>query len=443
VVGSSLFLLGGGIGFVDFLRDVAAAPHPLAILAAPPHEYTRLASRGIVLVSILDGLIIPQRSFTLGFPLALLALAEVHATLLADEPAGAVPLTAGRRLRLAAASLVLGVMPVLHPHTFLAAFVILGCWAIGDVAAAPAPARWAHARRWAVVATIIAAVAVPLLQRFVLGHVGKGFVRWYPGWYARELHVSWPAFWLANWSVTPLLAVAGLLPFLARHGSRADRTRASFAVLPFFLLFGLVNLFLLAPWIYDNTKVLAWADVGLSGLAAMAIVTLWRAAPGAPGTWGGAQRTALARGAAALLLAVATAAGTIDAWRTLRVDLHRHVMYTAEDLRLASWAKRGTLPDSTWLTGDRHNHWVSNLTGRQTVMAYRGWLWSQGYDYAPIERDLARMLETADPGLLARYRIDYAVLGPDERQNWHATDRAFERFPVVARSENYTVYRVR
>jgi hypothetical protein len=147
--------------------------------------------------------------------------------------------------------------------------------------------------------------------------------------------------------------------------------------------------------------------------------------------------------AAALLVAAAVAAGAIDAWRTLRVDLHRHVMYTAEDLRLASWARRATRSDSTWLTGDVHNHWVSNLTGRHIVMAYRGWLWSQGYDYAPIERDVARMLETADPALLARYGVDYAVLGPDERRRWHASDAAFERFPVVARSESFTVYRVR
>jgi uncharacterized membrane protein len=76
-------------------------------------------------------------------------------------------------------------------------------------------------------------------------------------------------------------------------------------------------------------------------------------------------------------------------------------------------------------------------------MAYRGWLWSQGYDYAAAERDVARMLETADTALLDRYGVDYAVLGPDERQRWHATDGAFARFPVATRSESYTVYRIR
>jgi uncharacterized membrane protein len=76
-------------------------------------------------------------------------------------------------------------------------------------------------------------------------------------------------------------------------------------------------------------------------------------------------------------------------------------------------------------------------------MAYRGWLWSHGYAYQETERDVARMLETADPTLLARYGVDYAVVGPDEKENWHATERAFERFPVVARSGSCTVYRIR
>jgi uncharacterized membrane protein len=53
------------------------------------------------------------------------------------------------------------------------------------------------------------------------------------------------------------------------------------------------------------------------------------------------------------------------------------------------------------------------------------------------------MYTGADPALLSRYRVGYAVIGPEERETWHANESAFaERFPAVQRSGSYTVYRL-
>jgi hypothetical protein len=430
VVGSALFLCAGGLGFLAFFRDVAASGHPLSTLLDPPHEYTRLGGTPIVLLSVIEAIVVPQRSFTHGFPLAVIALGLIH-TARDTEPRA----PRARWIRLIGAGVILGVMPIVHAHTLLAVFVILCCWSVGHVLYGASGTRLQRMKPWAVVAATTAAVALPLIWRFLRG-VGGDFVRWFPGWYARELHVSWTWFWLENWSLTPVLALAGLAVLLRRCETRRRKLETLFVFLPFFVLFVLLNLFLFAPWLFDNTKLLASASVGVSGLAAYALVSLWNGHGRGASAW-------LARPAAAVLLLASTASGAVDAYRTLRVERQGNVMYTAEALGLAEWARRHTAAGSVWLTGDQHNHWLTNLTGRQSVMAYRGWLWSQGYHYQETERDVARMLATADEALLARYGIDYVVIGPDERSSWHATERAFERYPVAARSGSYTVFRIR
>jgi hypothetical protein len=335
-----------------------------------------------------------------------------------------------------------------HPHSLLAAFVILSFWAAGFVLLGETGRPWQRLRPWLFIALATALVALPLIKLHTAEGVSGSFFRWFPGWYAKELDVSWPGFWIRNWSLLPLLALAGLALWFTPNRKARERGRDALLFAPFFVLFALVNLIVFAPWIWDNTKLLAWATVGFSGLAAYFCVRLWQEAAAWPRRQA-ARRTGILVASYAVRLAVlaaigvSVASGAIDAWRILRVDRHGNVMYTQEDFRMGRWAREETDPRSVWLTGDQHNHWAVNLTGRQPLMAYRGWLWSTGYDYGQIEADIGRMFATADPLLLARYRVDYAVIGPDERNNWKADEAAFAaRFPVARRSDHYTVYRI-
>lgn len=443
-LGGSLFLLAGGLGFVEFFRDLADAPAPLAVLLDPPRSYTDLPGSPVVLISIIDSMILPQRAFTLGFPLALFALAAIHATLAAAP--GAVDWRSAR-LRLTLAGLALGSLPVVHPHSLLAAFVILACWMPATLLRDPGGPTWQRLRPWLLIAAVTTLVAVPLILAHTAAGVSGDFFRWFPGWYARELGIAWPAFWIQNWGPLPILALGGLWLRLSALDTARRRAAEAFYLAPFLALFGLVNLFLFAPWPWDNTKLLVWAAIGLAGLAAHLCVQIWRSAA----AWVGerpdpASRLAALAARLAVLggVAVCTAAAGIDAWRSLRVDRQRILMYSAEDLWLGAWAREYTHPRSIWLTGDRHTHWVSNLAGRQPVMAYRGWLWSTGYDYRAVEADVARMFRRADPALLARYRVDYVVIGADERQTWGADEARFAaRFPVALRSATETVYDLR
>lgn len=119
-------------------------------------------------------------------------------------------------------------------------------------------------------------------------------------------------------------------------------------------------------------------------------------------------------------------------------------MYSAEELTLAQWAVKSTSPDSIWLTGTQHNHWLYNLTGRQPLMAFPGWLWTHGYDYLPVQNHLRTMFQYPERyDLFQRYGIEYVVIGWQEKSEYNANLRGYEaRYPLVQKTEAYSIFDV-
>jgi len=79
-------------------------------------------------------------------------------------------------------------------------------------------------------------------------------------------------------------------------------------------------------------------------------------------------------------------------------------------------------------------------------LSFIGWAWSHGQDYGERERDLHSIyaLTPDTPDLLQKYRIDYVVIGPNERSEMHANEDGFRaRYPVIAQSPTYEVFDVR
>ncbi len=438
VIASLIFLLNGGVGVYYFAQDVLQSPQPLHTLINPPHEYTRLDQQHLKWISVIDSMMIPQRAFALGFPLTLIALALIYWAIWSSDPGrqSESQLTRKSWLALITAGVILGCLPLIHTHSFLAAGIILAGWSVTHVYWSWRTDRqwsWWRLKPWLTVASLATIIAWPQLQTFFWGTVND-FIQWYPGWLATEFKMNWFTFWFKNWGVTPILAGLGWLVVRSPNSSGTPPHHPKYLFwlfLPFFLIFLLANLWLFQPFSWDNTKLIVWASLGFSGLAGYYLVQLWRT----PG---------LRRWLAGLILAGTIASGTLDAYWIQRVDLHYWVMYSAEELSLADWTKNQTEADSIWITSDKHNHWLFNLTGRQTLMAYRGWLWTQGYNYQPVEAELATFF--ADPtasGLVSRYGVDYIVLGPEEILNWRAQPLVFDQhFKLIKQTENYRIYQV-
>jgi uncharacterized membrane protein len=120
-------------------------------------------------------------------------------------------------------------------------------------------------------------------------------------------------------------------------------------------------------------------------------------------------------------------------------------MYTATEVELAEWVKANTDPGSIWLTGNNHNHWVFNLTGRQAMMAYPGWLWTQGYDWRPVESDVRKMYAGGEIALslIKKYGIDYVVISDSERHLFTANETFFDQeFPVIQQRNTVKIYQI-
>lgn len=436
LVATSIFLFNGGFGFLYYLQDVIQSTQPLVTAINPPHLATNLEPEFIRWISVIDSMIIPQRAFALGFPLALIGLAMVYHYYLdhAQRPPLAVTLII---------AILFGVLPLAHTHALLAVAIIVTSWAVGSIVN-----TYIHNRRlattikiithWAGLAAGISIIALPLIMIFFdFSQLSQHFMKWFPGWYSHEYkQLNWLWFWVINWGVTPILAALGLITYL-RNNHAKERIKILVTFIPFLIIFVLLNLFLFQPFIWDNTKLLVWVSVGWSGLAAYWLTQQWQRA-----SQNHLARRLLLQSALSFVIMLTVLSGFIDAYRVLRVNLNSFQMYSSEELQLAEWAKQYSPAESVWLIGDAHNHWLSNLTGRRILLSYRGWMWTHGYRYHLVEKDMKAMFEDPQHNqqLLDKYNISYVVVGPNERRVWKANPDAFAGlFKTILKTEHYLI----
>jgi uncharacterized membrane protein len=120
-------------------------------------------------------------------------------------------------------------------------------------------------------------------------------------------------------------------------------------------------------------------------------------------------------------------------------------MWSREELALAESFRAVSEPTSLVLCSDYHHHWVPSLSGRQVLLGYRGWLASYGLDYGPIARDIREMLTGGEDAeaLIARYGLDFVVIGISERRDFGANESYFEEHHelILERAAN-KVFRV-
>ncbi len=77
-------------------------------------------------------------------------------------------------------------------------------------------------------------------------------------------------------------------------------------------------------------------------------------------------------------------------------------------------------------------------------MGYPGHVWSHGLDGSQREEDIKQIYAGSDRAreLLARYAIDFAVVGPLERRTMTVNQPFFAQFDRVASTGGYTLYRI-
>ena len=433
-----LVLLNGGLGWVLLLENAKSNEGGLwgALLALPP-SFTVIPDTTWRWGNAVSALLVPQRGFLMGLPLAVIAFTQwwlatdkeprfvapergKNKRKVVKEPP---PETANTRFplsqrRMIAAGVAAGLLPLVHAHSFVALMAMAACLALLFI-------NW---RDWITFFVVAGVIAGPqLLWSTWHSAVNAGtFFAWELGWDHGLDNPIW--FWFKNTGFfIPLILAAVLVKF----DGYLVRKRLLLFYLPFTLCFIVPNFLKMAPWIWDNIKILYYWWLASAPIVALLLAKLWQQGP-------------IRRVAAIILFVTVTLAGTLDVAGIALRTSNKYQVFDSAGLAFAELVKDKTPPRALVIHAPVHNTPVF-LTGRRSLMGYPGHIWTHGLEFMQREGEIKRIylgLPEADQ-LMKNYGVDYAVVGPLERLSLSVNERFFNRFEKVGQVGEYSLYKIR
>ena len=415
-----LLFFSGGLGFLWFFSDYWHQGKGLAdFLGSLPKDYT--ISDDFRWGNSLVTLFMTQRSLLLGMPLTIVIFQWLWgffhsgSEVARDERHPSY----GSLVLAFSIGLLAGTLPLVHLHSLITLFVV-SVFLLGLN-----PENW---RIWIAFGIGVSLIAMPELAWSITGSASHAsqFIDWNYGWDKGETNLVW--FWFKNTGLfIPLVALGIFFSYRSNDKKAAHRLR-EFAS-PFLLLFIICNALKLAPWPWDNIKVLIYCFVGGLPFAAMPLSWLWR-----HGKYGAAT--------AAIVFVALIFSGWLDVWRTVTGQT-KYLVFNSDSVRIAQIIGEKTAPNALFLNAATYNTAVV-LTGRRSLMRYTGNLYSYGIDYGERESDLKKIYQgglQAD-ALLAKYGINYVLVSQEESQ-LSPNQSYFSKFPVIAEAGSARVYKVK
>ena len=430
-------LLNGGLGWVLLFDKAGKNEGGLyGVLLDLPPSFTVIPETTWRWGNAISALLVPQRGFLMGLPLATIAFtqwwiatekerppesskkktraSEKKKTLWNEPPASHFPLNTRRMI---AAGVAAGLLPLVHAHSFVVVMAMAACLALLHV-------RW---REWFAFFAVASVLAIPQLL-WSTSHSAvdaSTFFAWEVGWDHGQENPIW--FWFKNTGVfIPLIFAAVLM--------KGDRylvgKRLLLFYLPFTLCFIIPNFVKMAPWIWDNIKVLYYWWLASAPLVALLLARLWRQGP-------------IRRIIAVFLFVCVTFAGALDV-AGIALRSIKYQVFDAAGVQFSELVKAQTAPRAMIIHAPVHNTPVF-LTGRRSLMGYPGHIWTHGLEFVQRESEIKRIYLGAPDAdqLLKTYNIEYAVRGPQEAVVTPSNDRFFARFVKVGEVGEYKLYKIK
>ena len=522
-----LVILNGGLGWTMLVGDVNKTDGGVfQVLRHIPHSYTILpeVAAGWRWGSAVTSLLVPQRGFLLGIPLAVIVFTQWWTALREEgKEQGKSKKVKGKKedrrgkgpeersssllpfsflllpstRRMLAAGAVAGLLPLIHAHSFVAVMLVGAFlvpwtyrrgWAAYGVTALAALLIYSVAVYYEVLSASFAKVAIVglvigltvslfwllpgshlrLWVCFFVLALGIGgpqilwsthnsavkmesFLAWEFGWDSdqetalgskpvgtqpltsapplqawmkRLPYVAW--FWFKNTGLfIPLLVTA----LLWKDEKYLISRKLLLFYLPFTLCFIIPNLVKLAPWVWDNIKVLFYWWIAGAPIVALLLARLWEGK-----TWN--------RVLAAGLFVVLTLAGGLDVFALLTRQ-GEYQEFDRDGVAFAEIIKQQTPPRAMILHAPIHNTPIF-LTGRRSLMGYPGHIWTHGIDFGPRETDIKKIYAGSPDAtsLLSKYGVDYVVIDPQEHSVMPVNTAFFSRYPEVANIGEYHLYKI-
>ncbi|MEN0012937.1 MAG: hypothetical protein AAGC46_06215 [Solirubrobacteraceae bacterium] len=377
-----------GQGFFDFLGKL-------------PSDYTQLAGPNAHVTNLLTDAMLPQRSFLFGLAVGLAVIVFLHA---ARER--------GETKLLWPAALLVGLLPMAHPHTFLV------CCAL--FAGVIAEAGWK--KKGLPISTLVpfvAAIVLALPQiiwQQVANHNGSGgHFKWFWMW---ESGQTVPGYWWANFGLIGIAFLA--IPVVFR------KHRQVLWFLPLLLVLAFTQVYSLQPTEYDDLKLIYWVYIVGGFFIAYAVSEAIRRLP-----------------VSAVLFAVlGVFVFTPGALSIVHDYQAKYQFASTDDIALADWVGKNTSPDAIFASAEIPNNPVATLAGRRLVMGYSGWLYNFSIDYTARANAVRAALSGnfQDPGLLG-YKANYLIVRAAEQNSYYpANQEGLNQHPVAWSNASWTVY---
>jgi hypothetical protein len=417
----TLVVFSGGLGWVLLAGEI---PHEIAgalrYAVNLPHDFTILPGHTWRWGNSLTTLLVPQRSILFGLPLAVCAftqwwIAERDASFLDD---GAFVISQGPVRRQIAAGMMTGLLPLIHTHIFLGVMGMAAC-------AALISRRWRLWLAFFVPAVVLASPEL-LWLAFAMGSRAHSFLALHIGWDHGEKNLCW--FWFLNTGLFFPMLVAAL--FWRTSGKRLVPRELARYYAPFTLCFLIPNVIKLAPWEWDNIKILFLWFLGSTPMVAMLLAQWLR------------QRRAW-RVLAGAVLCTLTLAGVLD---LSRIVLHIVQLqeFDNDGIAIAQEIVKRTGPRALVLHAPTYDAPVF-LTGRRSLLGYPGQIWSRGLDPGSRESDIRSIYAgTANArDLLEQYAVNNVLVGPQEHSMVMVNSRFFADFTLIGKSGAYSLYQIK
>ena len=406
-----LLVFSGGFGFLLFFGDAIASDAGIVgQLFKLNADYTLRGATIWRWGNPLTTLFVTQRTLLLGLPIALIVFTNLF-TFLERRQTGENP----NKVRtyflgetswpLLLVGLLAGLLPLIHSHTFLVTTAVAGFIALVD---------WRKWRSWSMYFIGVGLTAIPQIIFITSGTATAvdSFVGWDFGWDNGDNNAVW--FWLVNTGLfIPLLLIALFVLATRATGDSSEDSKGLLDTgrnarhmliffVPFLLCFIGANMLRLAPWIWDNVKVLIYCYVGAVPLVAWLLGEI-------------RHRLSISYILLPALIFALLFAGWLDVWRVASGQIEHQILSPAM-IATARDLKSKISKDELIVTAPEFAT-IPVLTGSRWFLGYTGHVWSHGI--AGNERDaiVRKIYAGGDEAarLIKENNIDYVVVGPQEK----------------------------
>jgi hypothetical protein len=300
-------------------------------------------------------------------------------------------------------------MPLFHTHTFIVLSVVLGfLFLLGNP----------MVRKQSALLAALAVIPATFFVWITTDHFHAGsFIKWQPGWVqnAGDFAMPFLQFWLVNFGawVPLILFFLGTTAFTVWETYRTPDFQIPAKVaflIPAAVIFLLGCLIKLAPWEWDNIKIIVWAYFLILPFLWSDLIVHWPIP-------------------LRIVVCVALfASGFVTLFGGLAAGATGYGIADRGELDAVGVVVRKLPAEARYAGFPTYNHPVL-LQGRKMVLGYPGHLWTQGFNYSEIFDKLQALMK-GEPNWKENARFchaRYLFWGREEKANYPTSGRPWER----------------